>query len=79
MLHRKIRESKHFERKEYREALKDGYLSIDKELSEGMDEIYGMAVLWLIYWHLDGNFAFDPSGCTAVSALITPEGKILVV
>ncbi|KAI9498096.1 phosphatase 2C-like domain-containing protein [Zychaea mexicana] len=60
VLHKKIRESSHFDRKEYHEALKDGFLSIDKDLSE------------------DGNFAYDPSGCTAVTALVTPDGKILV-
>ncbi|ORY94467.1 phosphatase 2C-like domain-containing protein [Syncephalastrum racemosum] len=60
VLHRKIRESENFEKKQYREALKDGFMHIDKELSE------------------DGNFAYDPSGCTAVTALITPENKILV-
>ncbi|KAL1935260.1 hypothetical protein VTP01DRAFT_4400 [Rhizomucor pusillus] len=60
VLHKKVRESKHFDRKEYREALKDGYMTIDKEISE------------------DTNFAYDPSGCTAVSALVTPDNKILV-
>lgn len=35
VLHQKIRESENFDKKQYREALKDGFMHIDKELSEG--------------------------------------------
>jgi hypothetical protein len=28
---------------------------------------------------VDPNFAYDPSGCTAVTALITDENKLFVV
>ncbi|KAF7722519.1 Protein phosphatase 2C 2 [Apophysomyces ossiformis] len=59
-LHRHIRESPHFDKKEYKEALKDGFLALDKELSQ------------------DRNFEFDPSGCTAVTALVTPDNRIFV-
>ncbi|KAI8373089.1 phosphatase 2C-like domain-containing protein [Radiomyces spectabilis] len=57
-LHLKLHESEHFKKKEYKEALKDAYLSLDKELKE------------------DQNFAYDPSGCTAVSVLVTPDKKL---
>ncbi|KAI7857112.1 phosphatase 2C-like domain-containing protein [Circinella umbellata] len=60
ILHKKIRESSHFDKNEFKEALKDGFISIDKDLSE------------------DGNFAYDPSGCTAVTALVTPDNRIFV-
>ncbi|KAG0174105.1 Protein phosphatase 2C 2 [Apophysomyces sp. BC1015] len=59
-LHRHIRESKHFDKNEYREALKDGFMALDKELSQ------------------DKSFEFDPSGCTAVTALVTPDNRIFV-
>ncbi|KAI7879279.1 PP2C-domain-containing protein [Lichtheimia hyalospora FSU 10163] len=59
-LHKKIRGSQFFDQKEFKKALKDGFLSIDRELSE------------------DSNFAYDPSGCTAVTALITPDNRVLV-
>ncbi|CAO3618259.1 unnamed protein product [Cunninghamella echinulata] len=60
ILHRKIRESPFFDKKQYREALKDAFLTIDKELKN------------------DQNFTYDPSGCTAVTALVTPDNKIFV-
>lgn len=44
VLHKKVRESKHFDRKEYREALKDGYMTIDKEISEGNSSMMRKAV-----------------------------------
>lgn len=28
---------------------------------------------------IDNNFAYDPSGCTAVAALVTDEDEIVVV
>ncbi|KAI9312244.1 phosphatase 2C-like domain-containing protein [Dichotomocladium elegans] len=59
-LHHRIRNSQYFNRKEYQKALKDGFLGIDKDLSE------------------DSKFAYDPSGCTAVTALITPDKRIYV-
>ncbi|KAI8075133.1 phosphatase 2C-like domain-containing protein [Gongronella butleri] len=59
-LHNKIRQSAFFDKKEYRAALKDAFLSMDEELKR------------------DDAFAYDPSGCTAVTALFTPENKVYV-
>ncbi|KAI8984493.1 phosphatase 2C-like domain-containing protein [Mycotypha africana] len=59
-LYKKVLESQHFEKKEYAEALKDAFKSLDKSLLE------------------DNNFAYDPSGCTAVAALITDDDHIFV-
>ncbi|KAI8081648.1 phosphatase 2C-like domain-containing protein [Halteromyces radiatus] len=60
VLHQKVRESPFFDKKDYRSALKDAFLTIDKDLKE------------------DQNFAYDPSGCTAVTVLLTPENKVFV-
>ncbi|SAM02339.1 hypothetical protein [Absidia glauca] len=60
VLHHKVRSSPYFDKKEYRLALKDAFLTIDQDLKE------------------DPNFAYDPSGCTAVTALITDEKKLFV-
>ncbi|CAO3595589.1 unnamed protein product [Absidia cylindrospora] len=60
ILHHKVRESSFFDKKDYRSALKDAFLTIDKDLKE------------------DQNFAYDPSGCTAVTALLTPDNKLFV-
>ncbi|KAI8332400.1 phosphatase 2C-like domain-containing protein [Chlamydoabsidia padenii] len=60
ILHHKVRESQFFDKREYRSALKDAFLTIDKELQE------------------DQNFTGDPSGCTAITVLITPENKLFV-
>ncbi|CAO3695766.1 unnamed protein product [Rhizopus stolonifer] len=60
-LHNRVRESVHFDKKEYVEALTKAYLALDKELSE------------------DQSFMGDPSGCTAVTALITPDQKSIFV
>ena len=35
--------------------------------------------LLLLLSNSDGNFAYDPSGCTAVTALVTPDNRIFVV
>jgi protein phosphatase 2C family protein 2/3 len=60
-LHRHVRSSEYFDKKEYIRALTDAYLKIDKELAE------------------DQSFISDPSGCTAVTALITPDQKSIFV
>ncbi|KAI8340016.1 phosphatase 2C-domain-containing protein [Chlamydoabsidia padenii] len=60
VLHNKVRSSPFFDKKEYRLALKDAFLTIDQDLKE------------------DPNFAYDPSGCTAVTALLTPDKTLFV-
>ncbi|CEI95336.1 Putative Protein phosphatase [Rhizopus microsporus] len=59
-LYKKLLESKHFAKKEYKEAFRDAFMSVDKALLE------------------DNNYALDPSGCTAVAALITDDNNIIV-
>ncbi|KAI9282651.1 phosphatase 2C-like domain-containing protein [Sporodiniella umbellata] len=59
-LYRKLLESEHFKKKEYKEAFKDAFLSLDKDLLA------------------DSKYATDPSGCTAVTALITQDNHIIV-
>ncbi|KAK4521609.1 uncharacterized protein ATC70_004138 [Mucor velutinosus] len=59
-LYKKVLESKHFEKKQYPEALKDAFLELDSSLIN------------------DNNFAYDPSGCTAVVALLTDDNHIFV-
>ncbi|KAI9005506.1 phosphatase 2C-like domain-containing protein [Phycomyces nitens] len=59
-MHNKVRKSPFFDKKDYKEALRDAFMSLDKEINN------------------DKAFASDPSGCTAVTALITPDKRIFV-
>ncbi|OAD76762.1 hypothetical protein PHYBLDRAFT_131698 [Phycomyces blakesleeanus NRRL 1555(-)] len=59
-MHNKVRNSPFFDKKDYKEALRDAFMSLDKEINN------------------DNAFAFDPSGCTAVTALVTPDKRIFV-
>lgn len=79
-LHHRVVESAHFKEKNYAKALVDAYLKLDVELLQGNVEkwilvSYGV----LIEGCLDQNFAYDPSGCTAVTALVTPDQKSIFV
>ncbi|CAO3695652.1 unnamed protein product [Rhizopus stolonifer] len=56
-LYKKLLESEHFDKKEYKEAFKEAFSLLIEPYN---------------------NYAMDPSGCTAVAALITKENHIIV-
>ncbi|KAI8876315.1 protein serine/threonine phosphatase 2C [Backusella circina FSU 941] len=60
-LHELVRKSEFFDKKEYKKALIDAYMTMDRGLIE------------------DHTFQHDPSGCTAVTALVTPDQKSIFV
>lgn len=57
-VHQRIVRSPHFARKEYEQAMVEGFLGVDQDL-------------------LQCDLRNDGSGCTAVSLLITGEGKMI--
>jgi protein phosphatase 2C family protein 2/3 len=69
---------------DYEKALKMLYLKTDEDLRAG-DCPTGPSALIpaadATHYRLvpDPNFFNDPSGCTAVSCIITPDGRIIVV
>ncbi|KAI8636572.1 phosphatase 2C-like domain-containing protein [Parasitella parasitica] len=69
-LHHRVIESSYFKEKEYTKALVDAYMKLDAEL---------LKVSFVSDDCLDQNFAYDPSGCTAVTALVTPDQKSIFV
>lgn len=81
-LYKKLLESKHFAKKEYKEAFRDAFMSVDKALLEGKKETQEKERKREGNRQedtLDNNYALDPSGCTAVATLITDDNHIIVV
>jgi protein phosphatase 2C family protein 2/3 len=81
-LHHRVRESDYFDKKEYAKALTDAYMKLDKELAEGIyiymsKERRRECGIDRIYIYIDQSFICDPSGCTAITALIIPEEKAI--
>jgi hypothetical protein len=73
-------ESEYFAKKEYQKALTDAFLQLDKSLIEGKGvNAFREKERFIYMLLLDNNFAYDPSGCTAVTALVTDENEIIVV
>ena len=64
--------------KDYRTALKKAFLGTDDDLRTGMLRI-PTSWLYLSWCGLDPAFYHDPSGCTAVAALLTSDGQIFCV
>ncbi|CAG8597815.1 13510_t:CDS:10 [Ambispora gerdemannii] len=59
-LHDRIVGNEEFAKKNYHEAIKNGFLGTDDDLRK------------------DPQYTNDPSGCTAVTALVTPDNRIIV-
>lgn len=79
-MYKKLLESKHFAKKEYKEAFRDAFMSVDKALLEGKKrEKEKSRESNRQEDTLDNNYALDPSGCTAVATLITDDNHIIVV
>ncbi|CEP12123.1 hypothetical protein [Parasitella parasitica] len=76
-LHHRVIESSHFREKEYKQALVDAYMKLDDELLNGKPRTF--KIRFVSDTPLDQNFAYDPSGCTAVTALVTPDQKSIFV
>ena len=64
----------------------EAYLQLDKELLEGKEQKTGcreieskIDLMSICYHNTDQNFSYDPSGCTAVSALLMPSQKSIFV
>ena len=80
-LHRKIIADENFSKGNYALAIKYGFLKCDQDLRSGG------CVYWMLstistpdsaFLNLDPSYANDPSGCTAVAAVITDDWRILV-
>jgi hypothetical protein len=62
----------------YEEALKTLYLKTDEDLRAGKPFVSNAADRDLSR-RLDPNFFNEPSGCTAVSTVLTTDGRIICV
>jgi protein phosphatase 2C family protein 2/3 len=62
----------------YEEALKTLYLKTDEDLRAGKYTC-GIPGEYPLIPRLDPNFFNEPSGCTAVSTVLTTDGRIICV
>lgn len=68
-----------YKAKEYEKALKRAFLGTDEDLLASTLPWFSNHFSSLLNYHSDPSSSRDPSGCTAVAALITADNKIYVV
>ena len=79
-VHKRLVKEEAYEKKNYEEALKRAFLGTDEDLLAGETIRATHPPTQLIPLPLlDPAHVRDPSGCTAVAALITADNKIYVV
>jgi hypothetical protein len=78
-VHERLKSDSGYQSKDYKAALKRAFLGTDDDLRAGLYPLQlVLYTLILLFVPKDPAFFHDPSGCTAVAALLT-ENKILVV
>ena len=82
-LHKRLVADDAYNSNSYPEALKNAFLGTDADMcastsrsfqGRGLSETY-----YVSFTPTDPNFQRDPSGCTAVAALVTNDGRLFVV
>ncbi|KAK4693202.1 protein phosphatase PTC2/3, partial [Phenoliferia sp. Uapishka_3] len=82
-VHHRLAANDHFKKRDYEAALKRAFLETDEDL-RARGVLSGIRLGWYTYMLVflgsaDPDFRGDPSGCTAVAALITSDLKIICV
>lgn len=83
-VHKRLANDPAYEGQEWGSALKNAFLGTDEDIRAG--EFWSVSLLQLAAAHFlfseiltESRFFRDPSGCTAVAALVTEDGRIFVV
>lgn len=77
-MHKRLAMEESYKEKDYETALKKAFLGIDEDLQASAWYSSIASHIWADYLGQDPAHTKDPSGCTAVAALITDK-KIYVV
>lgn len=77
-VHKRLLAEETYRQKRYDEAMKSAFLGTDEDLLAGMSPHYHLGTIATLNFK-DPAHTRDPSGCTAVAALLTHDGKIYVV
>lgn len=86
-VHKRLISEDAYKSKQWDDALKNAFLGTDEDIRAGMSfqlRLTSISLFFSFYLYdgvssLDTRFFRDPSGCTAVAALVTHDGRIFVV
>lgn len=78
-VHKRLVAEESYHQKQYKEALKRAFMGTDEDLLASAWTNCCCILVILSHSLSDPTHARDPSGCTAVAVLVTPDGEIYVV
>ena len=78
-VHKRLTAEDAYHEKQYNAALKKAFLGTDEDIRAGSSSLSTLRLTQFELRRVDPSFFHDPSGCTAVAALLTSDRKLYVV